>query len=128
MNVAYEVRISDWSSDVCSSDLKRRETHYIAGDLQHQFGESFGAAHQRPALFAERGQSDAGEEREDENLEDVVLRHRRDDVLRENMFNELEHIELLPLASQLCRGSHVDPAPGRSETRREGERVCRTCR
>src|SRR3546814_10103179 len=23
---AYEMRISDWSSDVCSSDLKRRET------------------------------------------------------------------------------------------------------
>src|SRR3546814_5050574 len=26
---AYELRISDWSSDVCSSDLKRLETRYL---------------------------------------------------------------------------------------------------
>src|SRR3546814_7406194 len=27
-NTAYEMRISDWSSDVCSSDLKRRHVHF----------------------------------------------------------------------------------------------------
>src|SRR3546814_19432852 len=28
---AYEMRISDWSSDVCSSDLRRREYRAVAG-------------------------------------------------------------------------------------------------
>src|SRR3546814_9138933 len=26
---AYEMRISDWSSDVCSSDLRRRQRHAV---------------------------------------------------------------------------------------------------
>src|SRR3546814_19671079 len=30
---AYEMRISDWSSDVCSSDLLTRDYHVIAPDL-----------------------------------------------------------------------------------------------
>src|SRR3546814_3041272 len=40
---AYEVRISDWSSDVCSSDLARalavaaaRHRHAAVGEPQHQ--------------------------------------------------------------------------------------------
>src|SRR3546814_9892265 len=28
---AYEMRISDWSSDVCSSDLHQRQHHPVAG-------------------------------------------------------------------------------------------------
>src|SRR3546814_10875036 len=41
---AYEMRISDWSSDVCSSDLRRlddvpaRELKSIADDLKKQLG------------------------------------------------------------------------------------------
>src|SRR3546814_6644001 len=31
---AYEMRISDWSSDVCSSDLKARRT--LAGGVSHE--------------------------------------------------------------------------------------------
>src|SRR3546814_16626291 len=31
---AYEMRISDWSSDVCSSDLPRRDT--VFGRVEHQ--------------------------------------------------------------------------------------------
>src|SRR3546814_11040329 len=31
---AYEMRISDWSSDVCSSDLDGSEAYTKAGDLQ----------------------------------------------------------------------------------------------
>src|SRR3546814_9901850 len=30
---AYEMRISDWSSDVCSSDLCGRRAGYLSGDL-----------------------------------------------------------------------------------------------
>src|SRR3546814_6799814 len=35
-NTAYEMRISDWSSDVCSSDLtiQLRVDHLLLGDLQ----------------------------------------------------------------------------------------------
>src|SRR3546814_3829213 len=30
---AYEMRISDWSSDVCSSDLERFERHVVAASF-----------------------------------------------------------------------------------------------
>src|SRR3546814_1495036 len=33
---AYEMRISDWSSDVCSSDLHRRHAEQQVGDLGAQ--------------------------------------------------------------------------------------------
>src|SRR3546814_7060557 len=32
---AYEMRISDWSSDVCSSDLRRHQSRQLAADRQH---------------------------------------------------------------------------------------------
>src|SRR3546814_5307310 len=37
---AYEMRISDWSSDVCSSDLEREEARFLAVHkfLDHHFG------------------------------------------------------------------------------------------
>src|SRR3546814_4594481 len=44
---AYEMRISDWSSDVCSSDLVRRDHHHLqAVDLMEfeRFGVG-GAGH-----------------------------------------------------------------------------------
>src|SRR3546814_6388201 len=38
---AYEMRISDWSSDVCSSDLRRPNRQRCAGVTHHGFrGES----------------------------------------------------------------------------------------
>src|SRR3546814_4158849 len=45
---AYEMRISDWSSDVCSSDLKERDSdqrqrysQYIANDMGRRPGARF---------------------------------------------------------------------------------------
>src|SRR3546814_4491107 len=35
---AYEMRISDWSSDVCSSDLKAHETFCPSGHLGYGVG------------------------------------------------------------------------------------------
>src|SRR3546814_19058789 len=40
---AYEMRISDWSSDVCSSDLRIAEGRPVAGD-QHVAGDGDGHA------------------------------------------------------------------------------------
>src|SRR3546814_7911584 len=43
---AYELRISDWSSDVCSSDLQRRPLQQEAGQHQHE-GNVLRVAHAR---------------------------------------------------------------------------------
>src|SRR3546814_7852193 len=57
---AYEMRISDWSSDVCSSDLEDRHRMLSAG-LQSRGGEA--AGHQLPpdALITADPQVEAGE-------------------------------------------------------------------
>src|SRR3546814_14534906 len=40
---AYEMRISDWSSDVCSSDLQATdEAELLADDGEHEVGVGFG--------------------------------------------------------------------------------------
>src|SRR3546814_1556950 len=45
---AYEMRISDWSSDVCSSDLERRAP---SRRLVWRGGDGGGAPHAQPAAF-----------------------------------------------------------------------------
>src|SRR3546814_17207708 len=66
---AYEMRISDWSSDVCSSDLpRRRRDRYrpIAGAVDIDVHEAAEGAHRRlalpedPDLVGDRGGADAG--------------------------------------------------------------------
>src|SRR3546814_18848976 len=58
---AYEMRISDWSSDVCSSDLRQRNTVPVA-TMAHDTSPSIGEVHQAavlvpPALPSERHES-----------------------------------------------------------------------
>src|SRR3546814_3994578 len=56
---AYEMRISDWSSDVCSSDLLARDRvgkkplFYTEVDGQWVFGSELQALLQHPALARE---------------------------------------------------------------------------
>src|SRR3546814_9481253 len=55
-NTSYEMRISDWSSDVCSSDLvgDRRHLRFEAcmtGQIERKFGVDVG---ERPAGAAHR--------------------------------------------------------------------------
>src|SRR3546814_9969769 len=47
---AYEMRISDWSSDVCSSDLPEREPQYVLDQMRATLGTAaFNAQYlQRP--------------------------------------------------------------------------------
>src|SRR3546814_12088194 len=53
---AYERRISDWSSDVCSSDLEEgtphQEVRRLGGDVLRQFGEPLGRDDAREAALA----------------------------------------------------------------------------
>src|SRR3546814_1476323 len=54
---AYEMRISDWSSDVCSSDLQRRSYHDLARLLrqghQNLFGQVARQVAARSAIFVD---------------------------------------------------------------------------
>src|SRR3546814_2422263 len=53
---AYEMRISDWSSDVCSSDLQHRRARPVPGPSDHQRDGRRPHHHQEPAARALRGQ------------------------------------------------------------------------
>src|SRR3546814_5469062 len=52
---AYEMRISDWSSDVCSSDLIGREEAVGADDLDHRPASGERDRHLRDARVAGAG-------------------------------------------------------------------------
>src|SRR3546814_3444824 len=71
---AYEMRISDWSSDVCSSDLAAAERLGVLG--QHQRGRIerrlHGGAHRSGAAVVDRGAHGADQRDEAER------EHRRD--------------------------------------------------
>src|SRR3546814_13654693 len=43
------MRISDWSSDVCSSDLKRQELRY--GENPHQAAAAYASGNARPGVI-----------------------------------------------------------------------------
>src|SRR3546814_1091107 len=60
---AYEMRISDWSSDVCSSDLVRRHRHRFSG-LQRRARGSCDSSHRGWLSSAERGASLRGRSEE----------------------------------------------------------------
>src|SRR3546814_8327471 len=49
---AYEMRISDWSSDVCSSDLARVEVLLHADEIRRQLGRGQLRAHPFAGGFA----------------------------------------------------------------------------
>src|SRR3546814_6786823 len=56
---AYEIRISDWSSDVCSSDLERAcWWHWSGVSLDHTTGDSIAKA--RRVDDVNRGERSAG--------------------------------------------------------------------
>src|SRR3546814_2444452 len=59
---AYEMRISDWSSDVCSSDLQLAGQH-VGGFLEDAGAQLLGRARLEPFLLADAtgGDQDLGE-------------------------------------------------------------------
>jgi hypothetical protein len=68
---------------------ERRELHHVACDLQHRVRELVDRGDQRLRLLAERGQRDAEEHREHDDLQDLVVRHRLGERLRHQVADEI---------------------------------------
>src|SRR3546814_3218516 len=99
---AYEMRISDWSSDVCSSDLETADHGNLAGD--HDVGRALDAVDQRLATAVQ--------------VIELGFGNRIVDVDgREGQLALLRHLVQTVHASR-----------GRSEERRGGKECVRTCR
>src|SRR3546814_18118693 len=98
------MRISDWSSDVCSSDLKgREEVKRSGGDVDRHFHPA-GEEHR---LFARPIRT-----------QNLVLRQRPDQLAPVARAQKREHRRRTEAA---CK-------PGRSEERRVGKECGSTCR
>src|SRR3546814_17750037 len=93
------MRISDWSSDVCSSDLEAVETHDAKADRAFAAGAIFGAGHLRRGAV------------------DIILQH----IVEEAH----DILDKLFVAIPLIPCFKVE---GRSEERRVGKECVRTCR
>src|SRR3546814_5627090 len=72
---AYEMRISDWSSDVCSSDLSLPSA--LRCEHRHAFGKPV-VAHFRPGVEREPGIKPGGERAE----HDLERKHDRSEERR----------------------------------------------
>src|SRR3546814_3433189 len=110
------MRISDWSSDVCSSDLARDEArighedagalrrdgrgergedcdrgglHHEAGYLEHDRGDLLDEGEHSGSIVVDGGHSRADEDREDDDLEDLVLGHSLNARMRDEVGDEL---------------------------------------
>ena len=70
-----------------------REAHHIVGHLQHHRDQRFDPADDRAAFVADGGQGHAEEQREDDDLQDLVLAHRLEDRGRHEMGDEVLEVE-----------------------------------
>src|SRR3546814_9320526 len=127
---AYEMRISDWSSDVCSSDLEDHARRNVEIDIvgKEVFGgprerEDVPEAEAEPAHMAEDELRLRRSEREVEEFlivagDDAGIIHDDDHPLVTRMFDERQHarlcgVEFLPMRMNLeqadaARGHAID--------------------
>src|SRR3546814_12532847 len=138
---AYEIRISDWSSDVCSSELPDAPAH---DDAQHAVEQQVAhriAAHRQPsaasAVFAQHGD----EEKAQQIHQAVPMHLHRTDMEGDRIELgdvRLRHADRADRAKTKCTGTRVfgekpgartlkaprtrrpPPACARSEARRVG--------
>src|SRR3546814_1112445 len=117
---AYEVRISDWSSDVCSSDLARQqpELHRLA----------IGAERQHFAALTQVRQTDRGD------LRRRVLRHlgaaplqdctqlRLDRRLGDRIRDRRVEIDLFQIVGQWLVAGEMEAAGREDEQQRKDQR------
>src|SRR3546814_4628585 len=77
------MRISDWSSDVCSSDLHadRGITHHHVGEPEHGLGDAAERLHEWVTMSGrQRRQRKTKQHREEDDRQDVAVRDRREHV------------------------------------------------
>src|SRR3546814_10293145 len=119
---AYEVRISDWSSDVCSSDLQR-----VGGLQRHDAAQSFRSPERRlrPAHHFKAAEAVIGQQ-----LESRLIARRR--IIEADAVDEQKRVVGLrapdaELALRAARSSgrdrHARREPQHVARRGEGERV-----
>src|SRR3546814_6138164 len=101
---AYEMRISDWSSDVCSSDLDRFEGRH------------------RPRLTVDEHREIAGRQATDRTT--IMVEHRDIELNQFNAGTKLRRSG----ASILSRADQRRQTQDRSEERRVGNAWVSTCR
>src|SRR3546814_13016087 len=105
---AYEMRISDWSSDVCSSDLQSRTRRFREGDRRCEIGSRA----RRVVHRERRGHDDrAG---------------RAGDGIRRDERGHRLHLPRPPDAFRSDQGSR-DGGDGEGDTRSEESRVGKEC-
>jgi hypothetical protein len=92
---------------------QRRDRHDIAGDLQHQRHHRIGEIDDDAALLTDGRKPHAREDREDQKLQHIVLRHGVQRAGRENLDDEVAQGELA--GGQITKpvaGLSARPAPG----------------
>src|SRR3546814_13669286 len=114
---AYEMRISDWSSDVCSSDLQATdEAELLADDGEHEVGVGLGQEAPLGPAGAEPGAGHAAGGDADEGLDGLVA----------GVAGVLPRVEEAGDPGPAVVGRQGER--GRSEERRVGKEGVGTCR
>src|SRR3546814_17342641 len=113
---AYEMRISDWSSDVCSSDLLRSQRNLVGAGRAKEFDMLAGHA---PGL-------QGGTRASDQRIDDLDIPASRDK--RDARIGELACRRFVGRRVTGLRTSRNVLPYWRSEERRGGTKWVRTCR
>src|SRR3546814_18795162 len=106
--MAIEMRISDWSSDVCSSDLRVRASGRDHGAIYYAKADGSHITRQRTEVMGPNG---IGLSPDGRTL-----------YVRETMTARVWAMEIV------APGELAPPPPGRSEERRVGKECVRTCK
>ena len=73
---------------------ERREAHHIVGNLEHHAGRAISTpADDRLAAFADGSERDPEEYGEDDDRQDLVVAHRLEDRLRDEVGDEVLEVE-----------------------------------
>src|SRR3546814_18082740 len=113
---AYEMRISDWSSDVCSSDLREREADVAEREAATLADLGFEVSRAGPQSLLLRSVP-------------ALLAHGDTEALLRDVLADLrEHGESLRIRAARDELLSTMACHGRSEERRVGKECVSTCR
>src|SRR3546814_13751478 len=124
---AYEMRISDWSSDVCSSDLRQADDDAVAGELVRSHAlelaqVSHALGHRRPRKGGGECGAEGGEGKED--AADHCGHHQKGEIMLKNRPSQPCLLDCwsapLPLYSIRASATRVEGKIGRASGRERG--------